>query len=565
MLSVLAVIAIALFVQSYERWGHPIIDLGRDLTVASEIVEGRALYRERLYNYGPVAPYVLAGAVALMGNQLWVFEMVGIAVMILCGLMLYAIGASLRGPIVGAIGTFLFLTLSAFANSTWGCNFVLPYAYAATIALAFALQSFYFLLLYVYGGRQNWALVVSTLGLWGALGSKIEIGAAIGGVHLLAWWAHRVDSRKIAMVVATSLALGLAFLSVFGGRDSADHTVLADNLLRFGPQLFSEAFFADVAGFDRPLENGLRAIGMAAGLVVLLGASQIAGEFGGRLRARQFGRSALAAACALAIAGLVYLMARPYVFSATVVIAPIAFVAVLIRDRRDPLLLLMAFALLCGARIPLNYHPLWYGFTLCVPAYPLVAYGASRTVEALPRRNAAIAALALLASVLSLRFESFNYQKYAAMTSRVQTSKGTLHDFPVGRAEAIQEFLEDWDSMDDPPETLVVFPEGATLNYFTGAANPLAYQLFIPPEIPNGAIEEDILRELRRSPPDAIAIVSRDLMEFGSQGFGVDYARKLAVWIRKHYRVERRYPRAGPGAYRIHLMRIAGERRSDTS
>ncbi len=558
-LGLLAVIAMALFIQSFERWGHPIIDLGRDLTVASEIAEGRALYRERLYNYGPVAPYVLAGAVSLLGDQLWVFEMVGVIVMIVCALTLYAIGASLRGPIAGAVGTLLFLMLSAFANSTWGSNFILPYAYAATIGLAFALLSFYFLLRYVYGGGSNWALAASTLGLWGALGSKIEIGAAIAGVHVLAWWAHRVDVRKVGVVLATSLALSVIFLSSFGSRDSAEHTVLADNLLRFGPQIFSEAFFADVAGFDRPFENSLRALAMAAGLMLLLGASQLVAEFNSRWRSREFGRAALATTSALVIVGLVYVMARPHIFSATIVIAPVVFVTAMIRDRRDPLLLLTAFALLCGARIPLNYHPLWYGFTLCVPAYLLVVYGAARTVDRLPRRNAAVFALALLAVVGLVRFEIFNYQKYAAMTSRLETEKGTLRDFPGGRAEAIQEFLEDWRAMPDPPETLVVFPEGATLNYFTGATNPLAYQLFIPPEIPNRAIEEDILRELRRSPPDAIVIVSRSLTEFGSRGFGVDYARRLAVWLRKHYRSARRYPKAESGGYRINFMRLARE------
>ena len=559
-LGLLAVIAIALFVQSYERWGHPIIDLGRDLTVASEISEGRALYRERLYNYGPVAPYALAGAVSLLGDQLWVFESVGLVVMVICALTLYSIGASLRGPIAGATGTLLFLTLSAFADSTWGCNFVLPYAYAATIALAFALLSFQFLLIYVYGGRKNWALAISILGLWGALGSKIEIGAAIAGVHILAWWAHRLEIRKIGIILMSSGLLAWVFLSFFEGRESSDHSVLADNLLRFGPQIFSEAFFADVAGFDRPLENGLRAVAMAAGLVALLGASQLAAEFDSRRRDRQYGRAGLAATSALVGVGLVYAIARPTLFSATIVIAPIVFFWVLIRDRRDPLLLLAAFALLCGARIPLNYHPLWYGFTLCVPAYLLVVYGAARTVDVMPKRNAATIALMLLVVVGLFRFEVFNYQKYAAMTSRLETEKGTLYDFPIGRAEAVQEFLEDWQTMSDPPQTLVVFPEGATLNYFTGTKNPIAYQLFIPPEIPDRLIEEDIIRELQRSLPDAVVIVSRNLAEFGSRGFGIDYGRRLALWLRTHYRSVRRYPRTQSGGYRINLMRLGRER-----
>jgi hypothetical protein len=146
---------VILFASSFRGWGDPIVDLGRDLYVSSQILEGRVLYRDLLYNYGPLAPYLLAGWVAMLGDGLWVFAAFGILVGLATLCALYAIGARLGGPWLGFSAAFLFLVLSFFASSTWGCNFVLPYSFAATLGTAFSVWSFYFLLRYLYDGRVS--------------------------------------------------------------------------------------------------------------------------------------------------------------------------------------------------------------------------------------------------------------------------------------------------------------------------------------------------------------------------------------------------------------------------
>jgi hypothetical protein len=130
------------------------------------------------------------------------------------------------------------------------------------------------------------------------------------------------------------------------------------------------------------------------------------------------------------------------------------------------------------------------------------------------------------------------------MTSVLETPKGTLRDFPIGRAEAIREFLG-WleQRAPAPGTTLVVFPEGVSLNYFSGLPNPTAYHLFTPPEMGPG-VEARMLAELRTSRPDLVVFASRDLREFGSRGFGIDYARATRGFVSRHYLLERRF--AGP-------------------
>ena len=48
----LMAIGFLLFADSYQRWGHPIIDLGRDLYLPGQLLEGRVLFRDlRPYAY----------------------------------------------------------------------------------------------------------------------------------------------------------------------------------------------------------------------------------------------------------------------------------------------------------------------------------------------------------------------------------------------------------------------------------------------------------------------------------------------------------------------------------
>jgi hypothetical protein len=195
----LLVIGTLQFIQSYQRWGHPIIDMGRDVYLPSQVLQGRTLYQELHYNYGPTVPYMLAGATAALGDGLWVFAAVGLVIGVLTTIALYAIGAWLGGRIAGFGAALMFLVFGFFANSTWGCNFVIPYSYAATLGIACALWSLYFLYRYLYDGRSRASLALSVALLFATVFTKHEIGLAIGLTHALAWWAHRIPRKTIAV------------------------------------------------------------------------------------------------------------------------------------------------------------------------------------------------------------------------------------------------------------------------------------------------------------------------------------------------------------------------------
>src|SRR5207245_11622375 len=89
--------------------------------------------------------------------------------------------------------------------------------------------------------------------------------------------------------------------------------------------------------------------------------------------------------------------------------------------------------------------------------------------------------------------------------------------------------------------TLAVLPEGIILNYLTSSRTTLTFHTFTPVETANPQVEDSIISEFKRNPPDRVVILSRDVREYGYRGFGIDYDRRLLAYITEHYGVVHRW------------------------
>ena len=77
-------------------------------------------------------------------------------------------------------------------------------------------------------------------------------------------------------------------------------------------------------------------------------------------------------------------------------------------------------------------------------------------------------------------------------------------------------------------------PKGLMLNYLARRANPTPFTSFVPPEVRRHG-EARILAAYQASPPDFVALVPKDMSEYGVGLFGHGYARRLYGWIKAHY------------------------------
>ncbi|HEY5609599.1 MAG TPA: glycosyltransferase family 39 protein [Thermoanaerobaculia bacterium] len=485
-----ALVAIAgtyAFANSSGRWLDPVIDTGRDLSIPAQVRGGTALYRDVLYYYPPLTPYLLAAATALVGDSLSSYTAIGVAISLVVALALYLTAKVLVHRLAGLAAALLFVGLSFTGASTWGANFIFPYAHAATIGMMFLLLQICFLAVYFFRERA---------GRW------LAIGTAFG---LLAAWS------KIELA-----AIALAYF----GRDLIDNAFPA-SLLRGRSSSF---FYSAVQGRTRLGE--FLVASLLGGLTIALVALVIA------LIDRSKSRKAVGGL--LALLALLTFFAADDRFFAAWAIAQVALVPFALREPRSPLFFLLLFSMGATLRIYFNLSPNWYGFTLMLPLFLLIAFVLFRF---LPERGAYSerAAWLWLPLLLLLMGRGLALQRmtFALKTHRIETARGVFYDVP-GRGAVIESLLRG--IAESRAKSLVVFPEGLTINYLSGVPTPLSFHTFTPIEAADPDVEHRILQELTERKPELVAIVTRDVSEFGYRGFGIDYHLGIRDFLRANYR-----------------------------
>ena len=101
------------------------------------------------------------------------------------------------------------------------------------------------------------------------------------------------------------------------------------------------------------------------------------------------------------------------------------------------------------------------------------------------------------------------------------------------RLRAVRPALETLASTTRPDQTLLVVPEGVTLNYLIRRRTPTPFLNFMPPEF---AIygEDAMIHALQTSPPDRVLFVPKPSAVYGME-FGRDYGARLMAWIEEKY------------------------------
>ncbi len=498
---VLAVVAIVVW-HARGRSFDPVVDAGRDLYIADELRSGATLYRDIVYIFPPLAPYLLAAITAVTGTSLAAFEWIGVAIALATAAAVYALVRTVgSAPAAGAAAT-MFAACSVYSVSGRASNYLLPYSQAATIGM----------LLFTAGGallvaRRRWSIPLGLVALVAASCAKIEYAVFAVVVIVVAAFVHRVRWYLIAL-------LGPVAVLVW-------HFASGEANLFSAP--VASLFYREVTGLDAWPVNAIAAV---------VGFGYIAAIAGAIAIASRSGRAGLAGgAIVVAIIGWY----AGLDFFRGWLIAQLLLVPFVIRRAREPVVLLLAMSLCASSRLVLHMTPEWYGFVFLVPVYGLLAYAAIDWLPWYSRR----AALLWLIPIAIVSIEMVLVETAVMSQKRfpVVSARGTFFDMNPDRAATLNEFLAYANAQ--RIDSLVVIPEGLGIDYLANARTPLRFHTFNPLESGSPWIEREIIREMESRRPPYIAIVTRVLADFGSRGFGADYDRQLASEIRSRYRVDR--------------------------
>jgi hypothetical protein len=91
----------------------------------------------------------------------------------------------------------------------------------------------------------------------------------------------------------------------------------------------------------------------------------------------------------------------------------------------------------------------------------------------------------------------------------------------------------------EPAGTRVLaLPQGVALVFVAGLEGGDGMFSHLPMEIPDEQADLRLTERWRRSPPDLVLDTTFELREFGSEGFGIDYAQSAAAFLAENYALD---------------------------
>src|ERR1041384_3872602 len=156
----LAGVYLLLVVVSWKRWVNPIVDCGREMYVPWQIAEGKMLYRDLFWMYGPFVPYWHALLFKVFGFHLNVLYAVGLLLSAAQIALVFVVARRVLSPLLAVIAAVLFLIQFVFRPSLG--NLVFPYSFNAEYASLLNLTALWLVLRHREGKKTGTLIAAGT-------------------------------------------------------------------------------------------------------------------------------------------------------------------------------------------------------------------------------------------------------------------------------------------------------------------------------------------------------------------------------------------------------------------
>jgi hypothetical protein len=129
---VITTVIALLVLASWNHYGlYLSFDQTKELYILYLLTTGEILYRDFVYYYGPLMPYLLSSIMKFTGFHLNILYSTGIIITITYSLSLYGLSRFIMGSFYSTLVVILFLVQIAFINQG---NYIFPYSYNVTVA-----------------------------------------------------------------------------------------------------------------------------------------------------------------------------------------------------------------------------------------------------------------------------------------------------------------------------------------------------------------------------------------------------------------------------------------------
>jgi len=545
---------------TWEKWGNLTIDCGREMYIPAAISQGKRLYFDLWYPYGPLIPYWNALLFRLFGIHLSVLYATGIAISAIITLTLYSLSRTFLPIWLSFTVGFAFL-VRAFHPKIF--NYVLPYSYPAAYGAMFSTVLIWLLVRDCYEERQ-WRISAAGWIACLTLLTKIEFGLSayvFVACAIVIRAAHARTSRKIvrdAVACVPGILLSTGIYVVLAIKSSFSF-IFEENI-----PLSPNSYFVSVFG-----KWWLHQVGFTTDPNILITSAFIGLLFAGLLLAALWLASlarvarrlllayALGICCmhlVLLFAGKVYGVAIPKIW---MLIAPFLFfnpgllwlaVVLLIvtmrnwwqtgRSSQDSAVSMLAISTLAfGVRVLCKMTPegysIFYGTTAYL-AWLVTLYTLSRYLPVPPPEKVWTGfGIVLCCGLLTIMGPDFTGNR---RTFLIQSPRGSIYtDQSTGEGYSkVLAFLENVKPRSEP---FVTMPEDTSLYYLSATLAPSRWYVLTPGVLPPGELTSKYLEELDRVRVKYVILSNRATPEYGVPIFGADYNRPIFRWLEQNFRV----------------------------
>ena len=551
------------------KWGDLIVDIGREMYVPLELVSGKMLYRDIFYLYGPFSPYFNALLFKLFGAHIYSLVLSGIITICVTSLLIYKISRSFLNVFFSTFAVLTFLFVFAFGHYTYNgnYNFILPYSYPAIHGIMFSLLAVYFFFISFFKRPSRRNIFFYGIFLIATFLCKIEIGMSLLLsiiVSLCIYFGReRPVPGKIFAAFFTYLALPIIFLTLGYSLFflTSGSIIQKSNIFDvfFGNMDIKNVFTSNLSGV-LDIERNISEIFFTSLYYIFFCIFFAAGGF--ILKRVSNLKDASKRAISYHATKVVFILIGMIIFSklftsysmqykilpiiclATIIVSLWSFIR---HGKAQALYIstLALFSLLLMTRMLFNAWAGHYGFYILVPGLIVYYVFFLRLIpqafnSETSRRFIRLGFFCIFVLFIIYHFNTSIFC-YNNKTLKIDSDRGTLYVFNNPREARARELIEFLKGNVGSDKSLVVFPEGLTINFLSGIKNPLYYYIYLPQDLLKESIRDELIEDMEEKGIDYVALIQRSTAEYGYPVFGKDYAREIMEYVAQNYILYRQF------------------------
>lgn len=564
-LAALVIIWAAWFHGTWETWGWLTADCGREMYVPTVLSEGKTLYKDIWYLYGPLAPYWNSFLFRIFGVHLNVLYWAGSLSALGSAILLYVAGMRLSSALAGWTAGAVLLTQS-FHHSLF--SFPLPYSFAAVYGCLMACLFLWFMIRASESGGSAWVFGAGTTAAV-ALLLKLEIGAAcyVGLALLIAarWFRDRswkTAAKDIAVCLPGVAVCGIVLLWMIslGGVEF----LTQENIMSWPTSFFMRTygkFWLATTGLTLSAKAFAKA---GQRTIILLGIFQ---GFHLLVSWKRTPRRLIVLRLVLFLGALLYFAmylmsieelkygsmhltwqeALRYVFFPQDMVLYVGVAAIfacwyfwrrLAANPSSAATLTLAFSSVLAARILLMTMPMGYAIFYDGPAilaFLLLArqliHQAGSTRKSVLVGEAAVCALCLTVAFFNTRRQ---LETPFPPTARLTTERGSIRvsEHLAEQYRAAIKFMKERNALG---EQVLSVPEDTSLYFFAETHCPTRVFAFTPGLVAPGNMTNELIQQIEKKPVRYLIWSNRTFPEYKALRFGVDFDQTLGHYLLSHY------------------------------